>query len=372
LTRALATGESVRIFQDGVDKGAATVSGTNWTFNATLATGSTSAFVAKVVNASGVLFETSNFSLTQSASGVTPLVLDLTDTGISTTTVQDGAQFDIDGDGDIDQTAWVNRGNGFLVMDLNEDGVINSGRELFGSGTLLKSGRTAKDGFEALADLDENQDGVIDEKDAAYARLQVWVDADGDATTDEGELRSLEEAGVSSIDLQAQAYDGIQNGNAQGLVSSFTTLNGESRKVVDVWLLTDSTDPALAKSTVTDPGLEESEVSVWMDINRDGVKDAAEVIGLDDFESMQALKELEITDLESLANLAIQVLDDQGQTFGSVDLQKLLASLETEATVTNTTLPVSVSVTQEAATVLELAISPSLLNELQMLSLQNS
>jgi hypothetical protein len=172
----------------------------------------------------------------QSATGVTPLVLDLTDTGIDTTTAKDGVQFDIDGDGKVDHTAWVKGGNGLLVADINHDGQINDGRELFGSGTVLKNGERAKDGFQALADLDDNHDGVLDAKDASFELLQVWVDANSNAHTDAGELRSLSEVGVTSIDLHAKAFNGTQNGNAQGLVSSFTTQDGQAHQVVDVWL----------------------------------------------------------------------------------------------------------------------------------------
>jgi hypothetical protein len=39
----------------------------------------------------------------------------------------------------------------------NNNGLIDSGAELFGDATQLASGQRASDGFAALADLDENQ-----------------------------------------------------------------------------------------------------------------------------------------------------------------------------------------------------------------------
>ena len=54
--------------------------------------------------------------------------------------------------------------------DLNGDGKITSGRELFGNHTLLQkgsnAGQEAANGFEALKELDDNGDGVADNVDA--------------------------------------------------------------------------------------------------------------------------------------------------------------------------------------------------------------
>lgn len=62
----------------------------------------------------------------------------------------------------------------WLARDLDGDGAITSGRELFGSATRLRSGELARDGFEALAELDENHDGVVDAKDPAFSQLLAW------------------------------------------------------------------------------------------------------------------------------------------------------------------------------------------------------
>ena len=46
--------------------------------------------------------------------------------------------------------------------DLNGDGQINSGAELFGSSTKLADGSVASTGWAALAALDTNGDGSAD------------------------------------------------------------------------------------------------------------------------------------------------------------------------------------------------------------------
>lgn len=59
---------------------------------------------------------------------------------------------------------WTKK-DGFLCLDLNGNGTIDNGGELFGDKTLLADGTTAKNGFEALAQYDGNGDGIIDENE---------------------------------------------------------------------------------------------------------------------------------------------------------------------------------------------------------------
>ncbi|OEF55527.1 hypothetical protein A1OU_24495 [Enterovibrio norvegicus] len=170
---------------------------------------------------------------------ITPLVLDLDGDGIETSDVtQNTVAFDFDGDGQTINTGWITDGDGLLVRDINKDGEINDGSELFGSNTRLQDGTTAADGYEALAQHDANADGVIDKNDAVYADLNVWVDKDQDGETDEGELLSMEDAGVASINLDAQATDDEQNNNFIGKTSTYTTTDGEERTAADVWFAT--------------------------------------------------------------------------------------------------------------------------------------
>lgn len=94
-----------------------------------------------------------------------PLALDLNGNGTIDIIGIDGyhnALFDHDGDGIATATTWVDKQDGLLVLDKNNDGIINDGTELFGDSTKI-NGRLAKHGFEALASLDDNRDGVIDE-----------------------------------------------------------------------------------------------------------------------------------------------------------------------------------------------------------------
>ncbi|WP_236939894.1 hypothetical protein [Francisella uliginis] len=153
-----------------------------------------------------------------------PLVVDLDRDGKLETTSADGSVlFDHDNDGQATGTGWVNAEDGLLVRDKNLDGQITSGRELFGDNTIKSDGTKAVDGFDALSDLDSNSDGVFNEQDSAFSEVKVWQDADQDGVTDQGELLSLAEAGISSIDLNAKTVNQSVAGGILRKTSTATT-----------------------------------------------------------------------------------------------------------------------------------------------------
>jgi len=112
------------------------------------------------------------------------------------------AHFDLAARGEpsAERTDWPSAATPWLALDRDGDGRITSGEELFGSATPLASGH-AQDGFEALADLDANHDGRIDDRDSGFRQLVVWFDRDGDRVSNAGELQSLASLGVRSLDL---------------------------------------------------------------------------------------------------------------------------------------------------------------------------
>jgi hypothetical protein len=170
---------------------------------------------------------------------VTPIALDLDGHGVNTLAAAQGVDFDLLGTGQVNKVGWVAGGDGLLVMDRNRDGVINDGSELFGMGTVLANGKHAKDGYVAMAEQDSNHDGKLDANDANWKHMQVWVDANHDGKTDGGELKSLAELGIASLDLNAAKGSGVDNGNLIGLVSSYTTTDGSSHQMADVWFAKD-------------------------------------------------------------------------------------------------------------------------------------
>lgn len=129
-----------------------------------------------------------------------PITFDLDGDGIELTSYGTGARFDILGTGSPVNTAFVTGGDAFLAIDRNGNGSIDSGKELFGD----QNG--ARNGFEELRKLDSNNDGVIDARDKDFSALRLFRD-NGKGITEAGELISLAEAGIESIDLNYQNVD---------------------------------------------------------------------------------------------------------------------------------------------------------------------
>jgi hypothetical protein len=166
----------------------------------------------------------------------TPLVLDLNGDGVRTVAIGAGIRFDLDASGQASSVGWVSASDGFLALDRNHDGRINSGRELFGSSTLMADGSEARNGFEALKALDTNHDGVIDAGDVQFKDLLVWTDANQDGVSQATEMHALSDLGIVQLSVDAQATSVMDQGNWIGLESNFTAADGQLHALVDVWL----------------------------------------------------------------------------------------------------------------------------------------
>ena len=165
-----------------------------------------------------------------------PLVLDLDGDGISTSGLSDGVLFDLDADGRMDLTGWTaGLDDAFLCLDLDCDGVIDDGGELFGDNTVLPDGSKASNGFEALAQYDINEDGKIDGMDSVWSDLLLWVDIDHDGVSEEDELKPVIASRVEEIFLDYSYLNKVDNGNLLRECSSFTTKDGSVHDVIDVW-----------------------------------------------------------------------------------------------------------------------------------------
>lgn len=101
--------------------------------------------------------------------------------------------FDLNNDGKKERISQLQEGSGYLALDQNSDGKINSGAELFGPNT--------GNGFSELAQYDADKNGWIDESDPVFQQLKVWLkDASGNDA-----LSSLSSLGVGAISLSAVA-----------------------------------------------------------------------------------------------------------------------------------------------------------------------
>ena len=170
-----------------------------------------------------------------------PIILDLDGDGLETVGLAGNVYFDHDGDGVLTQTGWAGANDALLVWDRNGNGAIDTGAELFGDFTPMPNGTLAPNGFAALAALDSNGDGVIDASDPAFHELKLWRDTSQDGKTDSGELSSLADAGIVSLNLaNTLKNQNLANGNQLTREGSFTRTDGTTSAMGEFRLATDT------------------------------------------------------------------------------------------------------------------------------------
>jgi Ca2+-binding RTX toxin-like protein len=195
----------------------------------TVATAATAALVGTGVILGSGWFQAAN---AQQPIG-DPILLDLNGDGIKTTDFTHGTFFDQDNNGFAEWSTWVDPNDGILVADLNHNGIIDNGTELFGDHTVLANGSNAHDGYAALQAYDSNSDGVVNSLDQNFSQLEVLK---GDGT-----LLSLQQAGVQSFSLSGTVGTRVdENGNVQTMFGSYLKTDNTVAQFGDFNLLTNT------------------------------------------------------------------------------------------------------------------------------------
>jgi hypothetical protein len=101
--------------------------------------------------------------------------------------------------------------------------------------TSAAQGKTATD-LSGLAEaFDSNHDGVFDSRDAQFADFSVWQDANQNGVSDAGEVKTLAELGLSSLNLSS---DGVARTPVAGVHeaghTTATATDGTQVLVADV------------------------------------------------------------------------------------------------------------------------------------------
>lgn len=115
--------------------------------------------------------------------------------------------FDVDGDGKKEKLdSWPNEKASLLVWDPAESGEVTSGRQWFGT---FGFNMLWRDGYQAMDALDDSRDGWLtgDELNG----LALWQDANGNAVSDPGEVRSLKSSGITALSVKPESRKALRN-----------------------------------------------------------------------------------------------------------------------------------------------------------------
>lgn len=187
------------------------------------------------VDSAGLWSDPLKFVVTMHGARLGPVVLDLDGDGVETVGwAQSATRFDMDGDGVRDLTGWVGPHDGLLVLDRNRNGVIDSGAEISFTADL----NGAHSDLEGLAAYDSNGDRRFDTNDARFGEFQVWRDGNRDGISQADELLTLQQAGVASINLDAQRtgqMPGQTPDNTTYANGQFTRTDGSQGALADMF-----------------------------------------------------------------------------------------------------------------------------------------
>ncbi len=169
----------------------------------------------------------------------TPLVLSFDDQPVEFTLA--AGQFDLSGRDMSIATDWVSAKTPWLALDLDRNGAVDDGRELFGSMTVLPNGQRATNGFEALAAYDADGDGWLTRRDPRFVELLVWRDLDQDRRSSAAELSFAAEAGLVAIELRNRVVPRCGASGCEVERARFTFRDADARlrqgSVIDVHLI---------------------------------------------------------------------------------------------------------------------------------------
>jgi Ca2+-binding RTX toxin-like protein len=186
--------------------------------------------------------------------GVLPIVFDLEGDGLELTGVDHSMVVSRLSSGELARTSWVGPTDGILAVDRNGDGQINQLSEI----SFVQDKEGAKTDLEGLQAWDTNGDGKLNALDEGWSQLRIWVDRNQNGRSTESELRTLEEVGITEINLTGKATGNTAANTRDSFVHntlSFTWASGKTGMAYDV---------QLARKLLSEYGLSVDQVkAIW-------------------------------------------------------------------------------------------------------------
>jgi Ca2+-binding RTX toxin-like protein len=277
--------------------------------------GAIDAAAGQVSAASLLSFRNGNVGLLSS------IVLDLDGDGVELKKKgKSDALFDMDGDGVRDDTGWIRKGDGLLVIDRDGDGLITKATEL----SFLVEKADAKSSLEGLAVLDANKDGKLTAADVRFGELKVWIDANRDGVTGGGELKTLSELGISEIGVKGTAFDDTAKLGSNLLLATtaFKRLDGSVGTVGDAAI---AFDPSSLKTPIGTGGQGLPDLGLMARLSAGG--EAEQTVG----GSSARENTLPLSDVD-LDRLRVLQMTQAMSSFGSTPAASALAMGDVRAT----------------------------------------
>jgi hypothetical protein len=169
--------------------------------------------------------------------GGSPVVIDTTGNGVTLSNAADGVNFDLNADGTRERLGWtrLDSDDAWLALDRNGNGTIDNGAELFGDFSPQPEAAN-KNGFLALAEFDNNRDGLIDSNDPIFNSLRLWQDKNHNGISDPGELHTLGAMNVNALEIEFKNSKRVDEYGNQFKYRA--KVNGSvARWAWDVWLV---------------------------------------------------------------------------------------------------------------------------------------
>jgi hypothetical protein len=145
-----------------------------------------------------------------------PILIDMAGDGYRLTSATKEVLFDIDADGTPEMVAWTlpDSDDAWLARDVNGNGKIDNGSELFGNHTVGPyTGTVTANGFLALRfniDLPLDgpsgsglADGSVNSADPRWIQLLLWTDGNHNGVSEPNELQAVSTSSLRSIETKA-------------------------------------------------------------------------------------------------------------------------------------------------------------------------
>ncbi|WP_410209611.1 beta strand repeat-containing protein [Aquirhabdus sp.] len=151
-----------------------------------------------------------------------PVILNLQGKPVETKSLSgSSAYFDMQNNDQAVQTGWATAGEGMLVYNpTNPDGAVTQDSQLVA-------------GFSILQGMNSNHDSMFNNQDQAWKDMRVWV-TDGTGNFNADQLHSLDQLGITSINLNSSHINQDNNGNTILDDSTFTWANGKTGDIAGV------------------------------------------------------------------------------------------------------------------------------------------